>query len=273
MEQSHRSLGRIAPVGLHIGAQETGASRIVLQADLVRMQLQFFVEKPPDLRHQFLQMVPAFVYDVEIIDITSVMFAAQVPLHVLVQSPQINVAEKLRGQIADRQSYTFRCLPQAFRRRQPDSVRLSAPDFAVLHRVAEYDPMQQKIHQIHIQLLLPTDSGRRQGIAAAVECPMDNIVQPLLGDTHEVTFQVELQNIGIARIVVRATAYVVPDASDPFARTFAFATGVAVEDHACLEQRRQIVEQQMVHDSVPELRSENFSFYRFVHDETRSPRP
>lgn len=89
---------------------------------------------------------------------------------------------------------------------------------------------------------------------------MDNIVQPLLGDTHEVTFQVELQNIGVARIVVRAAAYMVLDASDPLARTFAFATGVAVEDHTRLEERRQVVEQQMVHDSVPELRSENFSF-------------
>ena len=97
---------------------------------------------------------------------------------------------------------------------------------------------------------------------------MDNIVQPLLGDTHEVTFQVELQNIGVARIVVRAAAYMVLDASDPLARTFAFATGVAVEDHTRLEERRQVVEQQMVHDSVPELRSENFSFYRSVHDET-----
>ena len=96
---------------------------------------------------------------------------------------------------------------------------------------------------------------------------MDNIVQPLLGDTHEVTFQVELQNIGVARIVVRAAAYMVLDASDPLARTFAFATGVAVEDHTRLEERRQVVEQQMVHDSVPELRSENFSFYRSVHDE------
>ena len=163
------------------------------------------------------------------------MFAAQTPLHVLVQSSQINVAEKLRGQIADRQSNACRCQPQAFRRRQPDPVRLSAPDFAVLHRVAEYDPAQQKIHQIHIQLLLPTDSGRRQGIAAAVECPMDDIVQPLLGDTHEVTFQVELQNVGIARIVVRATAYMMLDAPDSFARTFSLATRIAVEDHASLE--------------------------------------
>ena len=96
MEQRDGPFGRIAPVGLHISAQETNASRIVLQADLVRMQfqLQFFAEKPPDLRHQFFQMVPAFVYDVEIIDITSIVFAAQAPLHVLVQSPQINVAEK-----------------------------------------------------------------------------------------------------------------------------------------------------------------------------------
>lgn len=110
MEQRDGPFGRIAPVWLYISAQETGAPRIVLQADLVRMQLQlqFFAEKPSDLRHQFLQMVPAFVYDVEIVDITSVMFAAQAPLHVLVQSPQINVAEKLRGQIADRQSYACR---------------------------------------------------------------------------------------------------------------------------------------------------------------------
>ena len=99
---------------------------------------------------------------------------------------------------------------------------------------------------------------------------MDNIVQPLLGDTHEITFQIELQNIGIACIVLRAAAYVVLDAPDSFARTFSLATRIAVEDHARLEERRQIVEQQMMYNSVPELRGENFSFYRSVHNETYS---
>lgn len=140
------------------------------------------------------------------------------------------------------------------------------------HGIAEYDPVQQKIHQIHIQPLLPTDSGRRQSVAAADERTTDDFVQPLLGDAHEIALQVELQDIGIARIVVRAAAYVVLDAPDPFARTFAFAARVAVEDHARLEKRRQVVEQEVMHYPVPELRSENFSFYRSVHDETYARR-
>ena len=94
----------------------------------------------------------------------------------------------------------------------------------------------------------------------------------MLVDTHKIAAQVEFQNIGGLCIIPRATANMVFEALDAQRRSFTLAAGVTVENHPAFEQRRQIIEQQVMHHPVTEGRGENLPLDRIFRDETNTRR-
>lgn len=206
--------------------------------------------------------------DVEIVHIAPVMAALQGPFHVFVQHIEVNIAEKLRSQVADRQADTGRRFQQAFGGRQPVPFRKRADDAAIFDRVAQQNRADQEIHQVAIE---PYDIFRPPGAVPIDRTPNNRVKQPLV-DAHKITAQIELQDVSRSRVVVRATAHMMLEALDAQRGSFPFTTGITVINHPTFEQRRQIIEQQVMHHPVTERRGENLPLDGTLRNETDARR-
>lgn len=270
MEKRDRPACRIASVRSYIRPQKCRPFGVMLQYDLVGMQrqVQFDTQKFTQPRNKFAQIIATGVDDIEIVDITPVMPAPQHAFYELIQLVEIDVAEQLRGQVADRKSDARRCFQQAFRRRQPVPIRQRADYPTVLHRVAEQRRANQEIDQLHVEMLYPAGPA----FIAFAERAANNIVKYPFVDTHEIASQIEFEYVCRSRVIVRTTADVMFETLNAFERTFLLTARVTVEDHTPFEQWGEIVEQQMMHYSVPKGRGENFALDRPIRNEADTRR-
>lgn len=261
-DRPHRGIASVWPDNC---TEKRNSFRGMLQHDLIGMQrqVQFRRQIIAQARNQSTKIIPARMDDVEIIYITPVMTTFQCSLRIFVQHIEMDIAEQLRCQIADRQSHARRRFQQALGRRQIVPVRQRSDYAAVLDRIAEQNRTQQEIRQFIIEIrntLFPPDST------------LDNRVKQPFVDAHEISSQIEFQDIGGPRIIPRTTANMVFETLDAQRRSFALAAGVTVVNHPAFEQRCQIIEQQMMYYPVSERRSENFPFDRMLRNETDARR-
>ena len=160
----HRPLHRIVAVRFEACTQKRHSVRMSLQHDFIRMQrqMQFVVQKIAQQGDQTFQADSARIDNEKIVHIPPVMFAPQGTFDEVVESIQVDIAEKLRSQIADRKSYARRRFQQTFRWRQVVPSLAVAADLAIAGRVLEKDGTQQKSDGIRVHPFRP-----RPPVAAA----------------------------------------------------------------------------------------------------------
>ena len=115
----------------------------------------------------------------------------------------------------------------------------------------------------------------RPGLAVAgpaagktVEFLRNNIVERLPVDIHEVTLNIQLEQIAFPLEIVRARADMVLQASDAEMGAHSLAARITVCDERTFEQGAYVVAQQMVHYAIAKVSGENLAFYRYVGNET-----
>ena len=227
-------------------------------------QAQFIFQEIADDGHQLHQLGFVGADNVEVVDIAAIMFHPQGPFDEVVEFRQVNVAEKLRRQVADGQAAAVGRVEQALRAGQSDPLALRAAHFAVLGRVVEHDFAGQIAHQIVVEILFPGLAVESTAFGKAVEFLHDNIEKYLPVDVHEIALYVKFQQVAFPLEVVRARADVVFQARNAEMGAHALAAGVAVGDEGAFEKRGYIVAQQVVHHTVAEIGREDFAFDRYV---------
>lgn len=109
----------------------------MLQYDFigVQCQMQFLAQEATDMRHKPPQIIRVGMNDIEIIHITAVIPASQFPFDKIVEYAEINIAEKLRSEVSDRQPMPFRGIKQAFRTGQTVPTIERPSDKTVVNRL------------------------------------------------------------------------------------------------------------------------------------------
>ncbi len=269
VETLDRRLRGITPERLDVSPQECDAVIVGLQDDLLGMdrQMQLRLQELLQPHDQRFEILPVGMDDIKIVDVTPVMPAMQLALDELVEMIHEDVAEQLRGDVADGQSDVLGGVEQALRRRQTVPVGGTSQDVTSFGGIAEQNDFDQIVDQFAVETVAPPTAVARRTGPVLVQTLHQDAVQDAFVDAHEVTPQVEFENVRLAGVVVGATAQMMLQPLDADQYALALAAGVTVEDHACLEHRRDVIVQQPADDAVGEGRGEDFAFDRHFRDE------
>ena len=248
----------------------------MLQHDFIRMQgqMQFRSEKIPQAGNQSPQIIPVGVHDVKIIHITPVVAAAQLPFDILIEFVQINIAEKLRSKITDRKPALIRCIKQTFRTGKSLPQTPVTQKETITSRIVENDLARQVTDQIVIEQLFPSFASGSRTSGIAVETHAEHIEEFASVDIHEITPNVQFEQIAGAAEIIRTRPNMGFQPSNAVKRTFVLTTRITVGDERTFEHRSDVIEQQMMHDAIAEIRSENLPLDRNLGDEAHTaPHP
>lgn len=269
MEAYDRRVTYVAPMGLDKGPQESYTVVIRPEDNLIGMkrQVQLPFEKVLQARDHPFEVIAAVVHDVKIIDITSVVLTSQGAFDKLVEAVQKNIAEQLRSNVANGQPHIVRSVEQTLRRRQPLPIRRRSQHGTVLRRIAIEDNLNQIVDQPAVESLRPKPPIVGRLVPTRIDALLKYPLHNLAVDTHEVSAQVELEDMGRQCIVARTTPHVMLEAFDPDENPLANPAGVTVINHARVEHGRNIVIEQPAYYAVGKRRSKNLAFHRHVGNE------
>ena len=271
-DAEHGSMEHVAAVGLDIGTQKGDAAEDVCQFRLIGVERQRRVvaQETPDGGDEREQVTGVVVHDVEVVHIAAVVLQTQPLFHIMVEIVQVEVAEKLRSQVADRQPASFGRTGEAFGSGQPAEQLGVAPIDASVQRVAMDDLSGKIAHDTETVGSVVPAAGLRVGLPSdPAQQPLRLGVQDVPVDAHEVAADVELEHITGFRVVLRAGAYVVFEPFDPGADALVLAAGVAVVDQDAFEIRREVLVDVVVHHTLAEVRRDDLAGNRLGDDETR----
>lgn len=156
-----RLVRRIRAVRLHVRPQELHAPARVDHANLrlVQFKFQFVAQELPRLRYDAPKLLLGRSDHIRIVDVASVMPALELALHEVVERAEVDVAEELRREVADRQTASWPRVEERLLLRQQLPFVPVADDPAVRHRIEHADGFQKVVDQGPIQF---TDgAGRR----------------------------------------------------------------------------------------------------------------
>jgi len=169
----------------------------------MKFQLQIFRQVTADFGDNPFQEITIRMDNKKIIDIAPVILATQSMFDVMIEIIEINVAEQLRGQIADGQSATRRRMEQALGRRQSVPVGWLAAHDAAFDGIMEDNDFQQINDGVKIERLIPRPIGIGQSIPEFLQCPDHFFIKQLPVNRHEIAFDVKFQDIGALAIITR----------------------------------------------------------------------
>ena len=175
----------------------------------------------------------------------------------VIQRVEIEVGEDLAGQVPDRKAAPGRRVEKALLSRQAVPVIAVPADSAVVRRVAEYHGPAQVNEEFAILAMVPRPQERSEPVE-----------QELSVDAHEEALDVELQNVGIAGVVVRTAPDEPVDPLYSQVASLADPARVAIEDELVLEEVVDLVDDEVMNDAVAELGGEDLAFHRLVDDES-----
>lgn len=271
-DAKYGSMEHVAAVGLDIGTQKGDAAEDVYQFRLIGVERQRRVvaQETPDGGDEREQVTGVVVHDVEVVHIAAVVLQTQPLFHIVVEIVQVEVAEKLRSQVADRQPASFGRTGEAFGSGQPAEQLGGAPIDASVQRGAMDDLSGKIAHDTETVGSVVPAAGLRVGLPSdPAQQPLRLGVQDVPADAHEVAADVELEHITGFRVVLRAGAYVVFEPFDPGADALVLAAGVAVVDQDAFEIRREVLVDVVVHHTFAEVRRDDLAGNRLGDDETR----
>ncbi len=195
-ETVFRSAVNIRAMRLDNRSQEPHSLRIMLEIDLVRVQFERERrhELVSDRRNEGSQVFPVLMDDHEVIDVTAVEPASQFLFHEMIKVVEVHVAEELGRQVADGEPLALRGVKQALCSREVSPVMSAPPDDAILCWITEDDEAQKA----HDKFLVETHF-----VPEAAESTLDFAVQESAVYRHEVASDVQLQDVAVARVVLR----------------------------------------------------------------------
>lgn len=182
-----------AMMGIYDHAEKLHASGIVLEVYLLGMKFETEVslQKVADSWNHREEELFVTVNEIKVIDIAAVVLNATVPLYPLVENIEIDVAEKLRREVADGDSAAVIGIEQAL-----------VPRKGVPSSKATLDPAVDDWFAIDNQTAQPHCRVSKRKILRRGR--VNDAEQTRTVDVHEVAADVELQDVAVFRVVARA---------------------------------------------------------------------
>lgn len=223
--------------------------------------------------------------DEEVVDVTTVVFIAEIESDVAVELVEEDVGEKLASEIADDDAAALGLVEEAFRHRQVAPVRARTADDDVFHGVVMDDLVPEKLDGL-VELVAVTsvatdavfvvvffiverDVGICVGVVfeLTVEAPTNALVEFIMVEAHEIALDVEFDNEGGTGVVFGGAANVGGEALLAEEGAFADAAGVGVDDEATIPPIGADVIEEVVDDAVAEGRGDDLANDRIADDE------
>ena len=227
----------------------------MLQINLFRMQGHCQLPLNKLFQPVFQPQQKSFVlmHNHKVIDIAPVIFDAAGFHHKLVKEIKIKIGKNLRSQITDRQPLPLCHRKQAFRLRQPFPVAAAALDIAVVLRVVENHLINQLNQQQTVRFVIILQHKFAQ-------FPK----QDSLVNAHKKRLYVHLQDITVFGIILRTKADKFGNPVNPVLGSFSLPTAVTVINKLRLKQMVQLINNQMMYDSVAEIGGKYFPLHRLA---------
>ncbi len=199
----------------------------------------------------------------QVVNVAAVEANPEIMFDEMIKTVQVKVGEDLAGQVPDRQTTVRRCTEQGLASGQADPIAAVTFHHTVFARSVEHDCAA------HLNKQRPITAD-----VTAVDEACEPVEQDLSIDVHEETRNVQREHIGVTGVVCRTRPDEPLQAVHREQGSLTGTRGVGVVAELGLEQRVQLVDDQMVHHPVTEGCGEDFPLHRLVHDERDAgPRP
>ena len=236
---------------------------------LVKLQAQFARQEIPGKGLHTHEPFPVRAHHETVVHVPAIVLAVEAAFHVVVKDAQIDIAEELRGEVADGQPAVFSAVEQAFVAGQRVPVAGAAFHQAVLGGVEQDDFSREILHKFDIHHLAPSPS------VLAADAVAPHAVQPVEGDVQqfppvdmgEIPPDVKFEYMAGLRPVKAFLPEVPLQPSDAEMSAAPADAAVGVGDEGALQHLVRVVVIQVMDDPVPELRGKHLPPLRVADDE------
>lgn len=276
--------------GINYGANERNAFFDGLAVLLFRVEseVEFALEELLDGVDVAEELFALFGGDdnEEVVDVTAVMFIAEIEGDVAVELVEEDVREKLAGEVANDDAAAFGLIEETFADRQFAPVGAGTADNDVFHGVVVDDLMPEKFDDlvelvavasvttnavlVIIFFVVERDMGNGVGVVfkLAVEAPANTLVEFAVVEAHEVALDVELDDESGAGVIFCGATDVGGEALLAEKGAFADTTGVGIDDEAAIPPVGANIIKEVMNDAVAERGGDDFADDGIVDDES-----
>lgn len=234
-----------------------------------------------DIAHELMPL-RHWYDDKEIVDVTSVMFVAEIESDKTVELVEKNIRNKLASKIADDDAAAGFAVKKALVDRKGIPIFLGAANDNIFHGVVIDDLMPEKFDGL-IQLfaivgmaaniiLEAVDIGKGKWVLVALKLaikpPDDAFEKFVMIKTNEIALDIESNRKGGLSVVFCNLTDVMSEAFLTKKYTFAFATRIRIFTKAAIPPVGADVVKKMVNDAITKWSGDDFTGNWFVDDES-----
>lgn len=236
----------------------------------VQLQSQMILEEPADLGHDSQQPVAVRADDIRVINITAIVSGTQRALHELVKLIEVDVAEKLAGEVTDRKAAAVGCMEQRLARVHSYPVFLETYDLTAGLGIEHHDLLSKPADEVDVYAVGPCLRG------VAADTVVGHLTDGAGGDpeqtvtpyVHEVAPDVQVHGVTRHGPVLTLLPDVHGQTLDAVVSAPSFDAAVGVLDESTFKELVTIVEVEVMDDAVSKQRSEDLSLLGVVDDES-----
>lgn len=221
----------------------------------------------------------------EVVDVTTVMFVAEVESDIAVELVEENVGEELASEIANDDAAAFGLIEEAFADGELAPVGARAADNDVFHGIIVNDLVPEKFDDlielvavasmtadavlVIIFFVIKRNMGSSVGVIfeLAVETPTNTFVKFVMVETHKITLDVEFDDEGGASVIFGGTADVGGEALLAEESAFADTARIGVDEEAAVPPVGANVVEKVMDDAIAERGGDDFADDGIVDDE------
>ncbi len=220
--------------------------------------------------------------DVEVIDVATVMFVAEIVNDETVELIEKDIGDELASEITNYDTTTGAAIKKTFVRREGGPIGFGAADDDAAHRIVVNDLMPDEFSEVveafavervtedAILLEIVRRELVERGIEAklTIETPSDAFVELLVIEADEVALNVERDGESRLSEILSGAANVLLEALLTKKYAFVLATGIRIDDEAAIPPVGAEIIEEMVNHAVAKWCSDDLTDDGIVDDES-----
>jgi len=221
----------------------------------------------------------------EVVDVTTVMFIAEVESDVAVELVEENVGEELASEIANDDAAAFGLIEETFADGELAPVGARAADNDVFHGIIVNDLVPEKFDDlvelvavasvtadtvlVIIFFVIKRNMGSSVGVIfeLAVEAPTNAFVKFVMVEAHKIALDIEFDDEGGASVIFGGAADVGGEALLAEESAFADTARIRVDEEAAIPPVGANVVEKVMDDAIAERGGDDFADDGVVDDE------
>lgn len=220
--------------------------------------------------------------NVEVIDVATVMFIAEIVGDKTVELIEENIGNELAGEIADHDTAAGAAIEKTFVRREGSPVGFGAADDDATHRIVVNDLVPDELSEIVEALAVErmTENAilleivrwelveRSIEAKLTIETPSDAFIELFVIETDEIALNIERDGEGRLSEILSDAANVLLETLLAEKYTLVLATGIRIDDEAAVPPVGAEIVEKMMDYTVAKRRSDDLTNDRIVDDES-----